>query len=41
MPISLASKLPKKTHRRRCGRATRFDVLKRTPQLIELRAAYL
>ena len=34
----ITSKLLKKTHRRGCARATRFDVPKRTPQLIELRA---
>jgi hypothetical protein len=33
--------LLKKTHRLRSARPTRFNVLKRTPQLIELRASRL
>src|SRR5918992_536290 len=35
------SRLLKKTHMLRCARPTRFNVLKRTPQLIELRAPRL
>jgi hypothetical protein len=34
-------RLLKKTHMLRCARPTRFNVLKRTPQLIELRAPRL
>jgi hypothetical protein len=30
-----------KTHMLRCSRPTRFNVLKRTPQLVELRAPCL
>ena len=35
------SRLLKKPHMLRCARPTRFNVLKRTPQLIELRAPCL
>jgi hypothetical protein len=35
------SRLLKKTHMLRCARSPRFNVLKRTPQLIELRASRL
>jgi hypothetical protein len=34
-------RLLKKTHMLRCACPTRFNVLKRTPQLIELRASCL
>ena len=38
---AFTSKLLKKPHMLRCTRPIRFNVLKRTPQLIERRAPYL
>jgi hypothetical protein len=38
---NVPSRLLKKPHMLRCARPTRFNVLKSTPQLIELRAPCL